>query len=317
MKVLLTGVSSFTGFWFCRALVEAGHEVVGTLTRSVAAYDGIRAQRVARLADSCRLVPECRFGSERFLALAADDGPWDCLAHHAALVAGYRNPDFDYLAAASANTHNIESVLSALTRAGCSRVIATGSVFEADEGRGDGALTAFSRYGLSKTLTWNVLRFFATKAGFSIGKFVICNPFGPFEEERFVSYLFRCWFSGETPEIRTPLYVRDNIHVSLLARTYVRFVEESVASDGVTPERRVCPSQYAETMGDFAKRVCREAGSRISGLSPAVAARRQTGFAEPRVRAGCDPIDCDSLGWSESAAWDALVDFYRAKHGRV
>ena len=30
MKILFTGASSFTGFWFARALAAAGHEVVAT-----------------------------------------------------------------------------------------------------------------------------------------------------------------------------------------------------------------------------------------------------------------------------------------------
>ena len=36
MKLLLTGCSSFTGYWFAKCLAEAGHEVVATLTRDSA-----------------------------------------------------------------------------------------------------------------------------------------------------------------------------------------------------------------------------------------------------------------------------------------
>jgi hypothetical protein len=47
---------------------------------------------------------------------------------------------------------------------------------------------------------------------------VIANPFGPLEEPRFCAYLVKTWAAGQVPEVRTPLYVRDNIHVSLLAK---------------------------------------------------------------------------------------------------
>ena len=39
MRILFTGASSFTGYWFIRELVAAGHRVIATF----AAMDGMRA----------------------------------------------------------------------------------------------------------------------------------------------------------------------------------------------------------------------------------------------------------------------------------
>ena len=48
MKILLTGVSSFTGFWFANELSNKGHDVIATFTKdSVDDYEGIRKQRVS------------------------------------------------------------------------------------------------------------------------------------------------------------------------------------------------------------------------------------------------------------------------------
>ena len=58
--------------------------------------------------------------------------------------------------------------------------------------------------------------FYCEAAGLPLGKFVIPNPFGPFEEPRFCAYLIRQWQAGQAAEVRTPAYVRDNIHVDLL-----------------------------------------------------------------------------------------------------
>ena len=58
-----------------------------------------------------------------------------------------------------------------------------------------------------------------------LGKFVIPNPLGPFEEPRFCAYLIRQWQAGEAAEVRTPAYVRDNIHVDLLAAAYAAFAK--------------------------------------------------------------------------------------------
>ena len=50
MKILFTGASSFTGYWFVKALAEAGHEVTVIFTKDCPeSYEGIRRARVKRL----------------------------------------------------------------------------------------------------------------------------------------------------------------------------------------------------------------------------------------------------------------------------
>ena len=143
---------------------------------------------------------------------------------------------------------------------GLAGVVVTGSAFEQDEGAGDAPLRAFSPYGLSKGLTWQYYRFLSETMNFNLGKFVIANPFGPFEEPRFCSYLIRSWFKGEVPAVRTPLYVRDNIHVDLLAATYAAFAEKVPSQRGVT---KFNPSFYVESQGAFAHRFAGEMSSRL------------------------------------------------------
>ena len=64
----------------------------------------------------------------------------------------------------------------------------TGSVFEQDEGVGNAPMAAFSPYGLSKGLTAQAFRYGCGTLDVPLGKFVIPNPFGPFEEPRFCHY---------------------------------------------------------------------------------------------------------------------------------
>ena len=40
---------------------------------------------------------------------------------------------------------------------------------------------------------------------------MIPNPFGPYEEPRFMAYLMKTWLKGEVARVQTPRYVRDNI----------------------------------------------------------------------------------------------------------
>jgi nucleoside-diphosphate-sugar epimerase len=307
MKLLLTGISSFTGSWFADALASAGHEVVAPLRGTLAGYDTARRQRLERLGNRVRVVESAPFGSDAFLRLLAEPGPFDGLCHHGAEVANYRSPDFDVAAALQNNTAGLRGVLTTL-RATNSRafVVLTGSVFENDEGRGEEPLRAFSPYGLSKGLTWQAFRYYCGVVGVPLGKFVIPNPFGPWEEPRFTAYLVRNWKEGKTPSIQTPDYVRDNIHVDLLALAYAAFVVRR--ADGSEAVLRANPSGYVESQGAFARRFAAEMARRTGRACP-VEALVQKDFVEPMERVNLEPAAPRHPEWSEARAWDAVAAY--------
>jgi nucleoside-diphosphate-sugar epimerase len=149
MKVLLTGASSFTGYWFARALQARGVHVVTPLRAAAASYaEGPRAERVRRLKAVAEIVEAAPFGSDRFLEVA-NAGGYDVLCHHAARVGYYRSPEFDISGALAENTANLRGLLKMMGRGGLRGVVLTGSMFEENEGAGEAPLVAFSPYGLS------------------------------------------------------------------------------------------------------------------------------------------------------------------------
>ena len=311
MRVLLTGASSFTGAWFARALHACGHQVVAPLRGPEGSYEGVRGERVRVLAGCAELVWGCAFGDERFLALAADGA--DLLCHHAAEVGDYRSAEFDVAAAVAANTRNLRAVLRAMAPRGLRAVLHTGSVFEPGEGAGTLPLRAFSPYGLSKSLTAQLVAYQAAELGLAHAKFVIPNPFGPLEEPRFCAYLAKCWLANRPAEVRTPAYVRDNIHVGLLAASYAALAARLGAGEAVPVLR---PSGYVEAQGAFTLRFSREMRARGSRACE-VALPEQAEFAEPMVRINTDPAlpsalrgELAALGWSEAAAWDSIAAHY-------
>jgi nucleoside-diphosphate-sugar epimerase len=307
MNILFTGASSFTGYWFVKELSADGHQVTATFRQPAAEYADVRKLRVAGLAELSKPLHGLPFGSDAFLALLRQE-KFDVLCHHAADVTNYKSPDFNAVEALAANTKNLAQTLAAFKDSGGRRVVLTGSVFENDEGAGSEGLNAFSPYGLSKSLTFQTFRYYASAVGLPLGKFVIPNPFGPFEEPRFTAYLVKNWFAGKTPSVETPAYVRDNIHVDLLAKAYVRFVADAPSS-GLS---RMSPSGYVESQGAFALRFAREMKPRL-GLPCEVDLKTQTQFTEPRVRINTQPAEALVPGWDEKAAWDAVADYYRKR----
>lgn len=301
MRILFTGASSFTGYWFAEALRDAGHEVVAPLRGGLAGgADPLRGERLARLARAgVELIPDCPFGSAPFLVLAADG--FDVLCHHAAEVGDYRSPDFDVAAALAANTSNLRQLLAVIGKRATGGIVLTGSFFEADEGAGSAPRRAFSPYAVSKTLTADVVRYRCREAGVPFAKFVIPHPFGPLEQPRLGAYLAKTWRGGGTVEIKTPAYIRDNIHVGLLAAAYARFVRAESAAD-----RQLNPSGYIESQGAFVERIAREVRQR-TGLACGVTLLRQQEFPEPVIRVNTDPANHYVPDWDESAAWDAYA----------
>jgi nucleoside-diphosphate-sugar epimerase len=163
-------------------------------------------------------------------------------------------------------------------------------------------------YGLSKGLTWQVFRYYAEAAGVPLGKFVIPNPFGPYEEPRFTAYLMRTWREGKIAEVRTPDYVRDNIHVDLLGQAYRACAERLVA--GSAKVMRFNPSGYAGSQGAFAQRYAQEMRARL-GWACELALARQTDFAEPLERVNTEPATQWAPNWDEGKAWDGVAEYYR------
>ncbi len=307
MKILFTGASSFTGYWFARELAEVGHEVVMTFRNKTDGYDGVRRSRVEKALELGRSVHGCSFGERQFMELIDEEPGWDLLCHHAADVTNYKSVYFDVAAALQSNTHNLRAVLEALQAKGCRKVLLTGSVFEAGEGAGSDGLRAFSAYGLSKGLTAETFAYWTQIQGMRLAKFVIPNPFGPYEEPRFTAYLVRSWYEGKIPAVNTPADVRDNIHVSLLAKVYADFAGGLPAGPGF---QKLSPSGYVENQGGFAQRFARNMHDRL-GLPCELELKRQTEFAEPRIRINTDPVDEGRLGWDETQAWDELAEYYR------
>lgn len=308
MKILFTGASSFTGYWFVQELSTAGHEVVAFFRSPYENYSGLRKERIDHLQALCKCIFNAPFGSEAFLSAIQAENGCDLFCHHAAEVGNYKSSYFDPIAALSNNTHNLQAVLNALNT---SKIILTGSVFEPNEGTGPDVSHAVSPYGLSKGLTSLYFRYYAASQKIRLGKFVIPNPFGPYEEERFTTYLAKSWYMKEIPIVNTPEYVRDNVPVTLLAKAYRKFAEDLPNSAGYCD---IHPSFYAESQANFTKRFATELQKRLQ-IPCEYTLKEQPLFLEPKIRINHDVLNPEQLGWSEEASWDQLCHYYEKRLG--
>lgn len=307
MNILFTGASSHSGHRYVQALIDAGHTVTAALSRPHRNYQGLPARRIALLPAACRQVYRAPFGSAAFMRIIENQPHWDLLCHHTAYVRNYTDAMFDVNTALAYNTYKLPAVLSVLRQHGCRRVMLTGTTAEQGEG-GIRNAPALSPYGVSKFLTTAYFKYYTRREEQHLTHFVMSTPIGPLvSESRFTAYLMRCWQNDKTAVINTPDYVRDNIHVSLLAKYYAHVAGKLPARAGFTRYR---PSGYAETIGAFTRRYAREMRKRL-GWVCAVKLKKQIDFNEPMIRINTQPVDRDALSWSEKAGWDEIADFYR------
>jgi hypothetical protein len=156
-------------------------------------------------------------------------------------------------------------------------------------------------------MSFELFRLECRRVEICLRKFVIPNPFGPYEELRFTSHAVREWSEGRVPIVFSPHYVRDNIHVSLLAKTYCRFCERALEANS---PRHWAPSGYVETQGTFARRFAREIGTRL-GRDLHFQFQEQSEFTDPRARFNSQPATDLVDEWLEEDAWAELTEYYR------
>jgi UDP-glucose 4-epimerase len=114
--------------------------------------------------------------------------------------------------------------------------------------------------------------------------------------------------AGQVPEVSFPDYVRDNIHVSLLAKVYAR------AAGNIDGRQQWNPSGYCESQGEFTKRFAREMEARLS-IPCLFQLKEQTEFTEPKSRINTQTVDATTYKWDEGAAWDKLAHYYKTYYG--
>ncbi len=302
MRALLTGASSFTGTWIATALAEAGFEVHALHRRSLAAYPPLPRRRLERLAGRVELIEAATLAGPG--AALVDALRPDLLCLHGAEVGDHRSPAFDVAAALGASCAGVGALLDRLAAAGGRAVLVTGSIFEADEGRGEAPLRAFNPYGLAKTLAWHTIRFEAERRGLTLGKLTIAHPVGPLDKPGLVTDLLGAWRRGEAATVRRPQLVRDFVAVDALAAAYARTARRLLEEGRPV---RVVPSLWPEPVGAFAGRLAAALRPRL-GLACAVRfADPPEPTDEPPARVGLDPIAGLVPGWDEARFWDSVA----------
>ena len=247
MKFLISGASSFTGYWISLYAMNYGYTVFAMFTKRYDEYTGIYKKRIDSLIKfGCIPLWECVFGSNKMLSLLAQkEMRHATLGIHGAYTIDYKNEElFQLDCAILSGIFNLEKITD-IAKKNNQSIIYTGSAFEG------GIFPPSGKYGLSKLLTGNAIRELCNFKGISFVHFIVANPFGPFQQGRFFNHVFNSLKNGYAPDIQDPWTIQDNILVESLSKIYI-----DVLNTEPSKRRKViCPSQYLESNLQFCCRL--------------------------------------------------------------
>ncbi len=219
-KIIITGISSFTGMWFANALIKKNFKVYGTLTKRKHQYKNIVLKRIVNLNKKIKIFDKLDYNSTNLTKIIIKY-KFEYFHYHGFYTKDYNNSNFKFYKANFINNYNIERIIKLLKENNCKRFIYTGSIFEKKEGIYNESNDAISYYGLSKSVTFSLIKLYCKKYKLPLMKIVIPNPFGEFENKKFNFYIVNKWKNNEIPKISFPNYIRDNIYIKDLIKYYI------------------------------------------------------------------------------------------------
>ena len=306
-NVLLTGVSSFTGFWFAKELKLKGFNIFCPLPRSENDYNGIKAKRIDNIKRDVKIVFDCSLGEKKFNDLL--ENPFEFLCLHGAHVQNYESPKFELLNSLNRNLNEIEFILKKSFVNGCKTVLWTSSIFEDvidnNDENSDNYKVPWLKYALSKKTSYTIVKHLALSMGLNFVRFVISNPFGPFEDKKLCFHLTKSLTEGSDFIVKTPDYVRDMIHVENLAENYVK----QISQPSETSFKECRPSEYRMKIFDFAKLLT----SKYNQFHDT-----ERGIGKMKQEKFCEPLELLNNGYHSSLGisndndnlWHNYFEFY-------
>jgi nucleoside-diphosphate-sugar epimerase len=225
--VVMTGASSFTGYWFCKSLIEEGYKVTCFFTQTKKNYSALKKERINLLYKYKKnFIPifNAKMGSKKFLKSISSIKNF-IFIHHGAYTIDYNSNKFDLLKAINDNNQNINLMFDIFKKNSVNKLIYTSTIFQGGKKNKPENL-----YGLSKDITQQIFKYICETNKIKFKKFIIANPFGPFEEKRFLHYVLNSWKHKKTVEVKRPKDVVDYVQVQHLANQFVKFIKTNQTS---------------------------------------------------------------------------------------
>jgi len=225
MNLLFLGVSSFTGYHFVNEICKnKSINIYCTLTKSLKNYKSIRKKRINLIAkkENVFLIKNIKFGNRKFINLLIKK-KFDIICFHHALTKNYDDDNkFDLKKSLKQNLLNINNVFKKIDKK--TLIVVSNTIFQNIKEK---KYTAVNNYGKSKTFTYDKIKYQCKLNNIRLKSIFITNPWGIYEEKKLLYNLIKNWIENQEVVIKYPNYIRDNIFVEKLSKSYSKILNSN------------------------------------------------------------------------------------------
>lgn len=315
--VAVTGVSSFVGCHIACRLAERGYAVIGTISRTLTAYDGLRRQRLDKAAASgVRLTTlDLTDGKATRLFISLEK---PCVwVQHAGMAANETSLDYDLEAAHRVNVQPLRAIYEAMKDNGGIGVIVTGSgeeysmlpslCFEEDP------CWPMTPYGLSKLS--ETVRAFQLSQQFEMPTRVarLFTAYGPMDAPgKLLPTVVRALREGRSVALPACTQKRDYLFIDDVADGYVRLIDDLSVREAWFDIFNLCGGE------GVALRSLLTETARLMGADPGLLAfgRLPMPGNETMLRAGSNEKAKALLQWKPRTLREGLARYVREEGAR-
>ena len=249
-KILFTGLSSFTGFYFVNHLSKyKNNKIFCTLSNKKRGYAFLKKKRINLISKkkNVNLIFNVRFGDKKFIDLV-NKKRFDILCFHHAHTKNYNNDKkFKLKKSLNKNLNNIDELFKFIKSK--SKIIITNTIFQKIPSRN---YKPINNYGISKSISYEKIKNLCKIHNINYKSFFIPNPWGIYEEKKLHYYLFKNWLKNKEAIVKFPNYVRDNIHIEKLSKAYLDVVNSR------SKKKEYFPSGYCSSNKVFIEALKKE-----------------------------------------------------------
>ena len=215
--IFLTGCTSFTGFHFAQELSKKNF-IYCFVNRDLDSYKNLKLKRLKILKKNkkIKLFFNSPFGSSKMINYLKKENEIIFCFHHAQTKYSKNDNKFSLFNSFYKDTFNIDNFFKLLGHK-IKKIIFSSSIFQKDFSN---TKIDFSKYAFNKSNTFMFIKFFCYHYDIQLINFIISNPFGQLEDQRFTYYLIKNWKTNKTPIINTPNLIRENILIDDLKKYY-------------------------------------------------------------------------------------------------
>ena len=230
-KIVVTGISSFIGVHLARFFAERAGCVVGTISRHIEDYEGIRLERIQATQEKDVVIRSMDLtDSESMITFVQNEKP-DLWINHAGWATGYGSMDYDTDKGHTINVASLGFLYPTLKDTGCRGVIVTGSSTEysnTDEAcTEDDVCWPSTPYGLSKLMETCRARQLSEQFHMRTRVARVFIPFGSMDApQKLIPSVAQALKSGEEIALSPCQQRRDFIQVNDLLTGYEALIDD-------------------------------------------------------------------------------------------